>query len=243
MKYASFPHTNKEWTPHMQYRGMLCHHEGLVDQIRSDQVAIFVIVLPSWSGAVSLIELNLCYQKISRSNTCQRRKWSATNKSKFLVLLPSLLLFVLFTCLQHICLLPMAEDPRINHDAIVTAESGLSTTSEHRENDVMASLGYKQACHLHICHPCNNQNWLDHIHIRIQQEMNKSMSTISNFAVAFGCCSILSGLTPVNIQNDQTTSRHSAAIISTHLWHNLYSSGVMPWHQVDLLLSLKASFW
>lgn len=27
--------------------------------------------------------------------------------------------------------------------------------------------------------------------------MNKTMSTISNFSIAFGCCSILSGLTPV----------------------------------------------
>lgn len=27
--------------------------------------------------------------------------------------------------------------------------------------------------------------------------MNKTMSTVSNFAIAFGCCSILSGLTPV----------------------------------------------
>lgn len=28
--------------------------------------------------------------------------------------------------------------------------------------------------------------------------MNKTMSTISNFSIAFGCCSILSGLTPVS---------------------------------------------
>ncbi|CDS13967.1 hypothetical protein LRAMOSA06140 [Lichtheimia ramosa] len=75
----------------------------------------------------------------------------------------------------------MAEDPRINHDAIVTAESGLSTTSEHREND----------------------------------EMNKSMSTISNFAVAFGCCSILSGLTP--LWGDAMTSGGSIAIIEGFL--------------------------
>lgn len=59
--------------------------------------------------------------------------------------------------------------------------------------------------------PSMQQSKLTSIRIRTQQEMNKSMSTISNFAVAFGCCSILSGLTPVNIQNDQTTSRHSAA--------------------------------
>lgn len=83
MKYASFPHTNKKWTPHMQYRGMLCHHEGLVDQIRSDQVAIFVIVLPSWSGAVRFIELNLCYQKISRSNTCQGENGVQPIKANF----------------------------------------------------------------------------------------------------------------------------------------------------------------
>ncbi|KAI8064431.1 amino acid permease-domain-containing protein [Gongronella butleri] len=30
-----------------------------------------------------------------------------------------------------------------------------------------------------------------------KQEMNKTMSTISNFSIAFGCCSILSGLTPL----------------------------------------------
>ncbi|CEG80971.1 hypothetical protein RMATCC62417_15229 [Rhizopus microsporus] len=40
------------------------------------------------------------------------------------------------------------------------------------EDEILASFGYKQ-------------------------EMNKTMSTISNFSIAFGCCSILSGLTPV----------------------------------------------
>lgn len=41
------------------------------------------------------------------------------------------------------------------------------------EEEILASFGYKQ-------------------------EMNKTMSTISNFSIAFGCCSILSGLTPVS---------------------------------------------
>ncbi|CAO3589862.1 unnamed protein product [Absidia cylindrospora] len=49
------------------------------------------------------------------------------------------------------------------------SESSIQPTEE----DVMTSFGYKQ-------------------------EMNKTMSTISNFSIAFGCCSILSGLTPVS---------------------------------------------
>ncbi|CAO3591641.1 unnamed protein product [Absidia cylindrospora] len=49
-------------------------------------------------------------------------------------------------------------------------ESGLPKHAT--EEEIMASFGYKQ-------------------------EMNKTMSTISNFSIAFGCCSILSGLTPI----------------------------------------------
>ncbi|ORZ14128.1 amino acid permease-domain-containing protein, partial [Absidia repens] len=56
------------------------------------------------------------------------------------------------------------------YDQLKDDESGSSI--QQTEEELMTSFGYKQ-------------------------EMNKTMSTISNFSIAFGCCSILSGLTPM----------------------------------------------
>jgi hypothetical protein len=58
------------------------------------------------------------------------------------------------------------------------------------EDEILASFGYKQV-HILSCFCLHDNN------IIYKKEMNKTMSTISNFSIAFGCCSILSGLTPV----------------------------------------------
>ncbi|KAG0186285.1 hypothetical protein DFQ28_008068 [Apophysomyces sp. BC1034] len=67
------------------------------------------------------------------------------------------------------------------------------------EDEILASFGYKQ-------------------------EMNKTMSTISNFSIAFGCCSILSGLTPM--WGDAMMSGGSIAIIWGWIMVSVFTFGV-----------------
>jgi hypothetical protein len=61
-------------------------------------------------------------------------------------------------------------DRNLNNGVAIEEES--AQAPQQNEGELLESFGYKQ-------------------------EMSKSISTISNFAIAFGCCSILSGLTPV----------------------------------------------
>ncbi|KAI9480863.1 MAG: amino acid permease-domain-containing protein [Benjaminiella poitrasii] len=65
-------------------------------------------------------------------------------------------------------------------------ETGLNRCQYQTEAEILESMGYKQ-------------------------EMNKTMSTLSNFAIAFGCCSILSGLTP--LWGDAMLAAGSIAVI------------------------------
>ncbi|KAI7893712.1 amino acid/polyamine transporter I [Mucor mucedo] len=67
------------------------------------------------------------------------------------------------------------------------------------EEEILASFGYKQ-------------------------EMHKTMSTISNFSIAFGCCSILSGLTPM--WGDAMMSGGSIAIIWGWILVSVFTFGV-----------------
>ncbi|KAI8975093.1 amino acid permease-domain-containing protein [Mycotypha africana] len=67
------------------------------------------------------------------------------------------------------------------------------------EDEILASFGYKQ-------------------------EMHKTMSTISNFAIAFGCCSILSGLTPM--WGDAMMSGGSIAVIWGWIIVSVFTFGV-----------------
>ncbi|KAG2226160.1 hypothetical protein INT45_003305, partial [Circinella minor] len=76
-----------------------------------------------------------------------------------------------------------------SHQTADREEAGVNNVLTAEEK-IMAELGYKQ-------------------------EMNKSLSTLSNFAVAFGCCSILSGLTP--LWGDAMLSGGSIAIIEGFL--------------------------
>ncbi|ORX57004.1 amino acid transporter [Hesseltinella vesiculosa] len=67
------------------------------------------------------------------------------------------------------------------------------------DQEIMASFGYKQ-------------------------EMNKAMSTISNFAIAFGCCSILSGLTPM--WGDMMLMAGSVGVIWGWILVSIFTFGV-----------------
>ncbi|KAI9480465.1 MAG: amino acid/polyamine transporter I [Benjaminiella poitrasii] len=67
------------------------------------------------------------------------------------------------------------------------------------EEEILASFGYKQ-------------------------EMSKTISTISNFSIAFGCCSILSGLTPM--WGDAMLSGGSIAIIWGWILVSVFTFGV-----------------
>ncbi|KAI7898409.1 amino acid/polyamine transporter I [Cokeromyces recurvatus] len=67
------------------------------------------------------------------------------------------------------------------------------------EEEILASFGYKQ-------------------------EMSKTISTISNFAIAFGCCSILSGLTPM--WGDAMLSGGSIAVIWGWVIVSVFTFGV-----------------
>ncbi|CAO3629214.1 unnamed protein product [Cunninghamella blakesleeana] len=57
-----------------------------------------------------------------------------------------------------------------------------------------------------------------------KQEMNKNLSVMSNFAVAFGCCSILSGLTP--LWGDAMMSGGSVSVIWGFLLVAIFTFGV-----------------
>ncbi|CEG80247.1 hypothetical protein RMATCC62417_14610 [Rhizopus microsporus] len=57
-----------------------------------------------------------------------------------------------------------------------------------------------------------------------KQEMNKTMSTISNFSIAFGCCSILSGLTPM--WGDAMLAGGSVAVVWGWILVSLFTFGV-----------------
>ncbi|KAI8641143.1 amino acid permease-domain-containing protein [Parasitella parasitica] len=80
----------------------------------------------------------------------------------------------------------------------------VNETGEHRpqfqtEEELLHSMGYKQ-------------------------EMNKTMSTVSNFAIAFGCCSILSGLTP--LWGDAMLAAGSIAVIWGWILVSVFTFGV-----------------
>ncbi|KAI8378738.1 amino acid permease-domain-containing protein [Choanephora cucurbitarum] len=77
-------------------------------------------------------------------------------------------------------------------------ESG-KTTQFQPEEALLHSMGYKQ-------------------------EMNKTMSTISNFSIAFGCCSILSGLTP--LWGDAMAAGGSTSVIWGWVLVSIFTFGV-----------------
>lgn len=66
-------------------------------------------------------------------------------------------------------------DRNLSSNAIIEEAGQTPQHEQQHEANVLQSFGYKQ-------------------------EMSKNISTISNFAIAFGCCSILSGLTPVGMR-------------------------------------------
>ncbi|CAO3679991.1 unnamed protein product [Rhizopus stolonifer] len=89
-------------------------------------------------------------------------------------------------------------DLNLKNPQIEVEESGGS----HRfqtEEELLQSMGYKQ-------------------------EMNKTMSTVSNFAIAFGCCSILSGLTP--LWGDAMIAGGSSAVIWGWILVSIFTFGV-----------------
>ncbi|CAO3655103.1 unnamed protein product [Mucor hiemalis] len=78
-------------------------------------------------------------------------------------------------------------------------ETGVNKPQYQTEEELLHSMGYKQ-------------------------EMNKSMSTISNFAIAFGCCSILSGLTP--LWGDAMLAGGSIAVVWGWILVSIFTFGV-----------------
>ncbi|CAO3641620.1 unnamed protein product [Cunninghamella blakesleeana] len=60
--------------------------------------------------------------------------------------------------------------------------------------------------------------------VRKKQEMHKTLSAISNFSIAFGCCSILSGLTPM--WGDIMLMGGSVAVIYGFLLVSIFTFGV-----------------
>ncbi|KAI8086079.1 amino acid/polyamine transporter I [Halteromyces radiatus] len=89
-------------------------------------------------------------------------------------------------------------DGNLNKD-VVEIESGRAHEQQQNDNEVLQSFGYKQ-------------------------EMSKSISTISNFAIAFGCCSILSGLTPM--WGDAMMSGGSVAVVWGWILVSIFTMGV-----------------
>ncbi|KAG2197835.1 hypothetical protein INT47_009716 [Mucor saturninus] len=78
-------------------------------------------------------------------------------------------------------------------------ETGVKESQFQTEEELMHSMGYKQ-------------------------EMDKTMSTISNFAIAFGCCSILSGLTP--LWGDAMQAGGSIAVVWGWVLVSVFTFGV-----------------
>ncbi|KAI9245733.1 amino acid permease-domain-containing protein [Helicostylum pulchrum] len=78
-------------------------------------------------------------------------------------------------------------------------ETGVNKPQFQTEEELMHSMGYKQ-------------------------EMNKTMSTVSNFAIAFGCCSILSGLTP--LWGDAMQAGGSIAVVWGWILVSVFTFGV-----------------
>ncbi|KAK4513002.1 Protein gts1 [Mucor velutinosus] len=78
-------------------------------------------------------------------------------------------------------------------------ETGENRPQFQTEEELLHSMGYKQ-------------------------EMNKTMSTVSNFAIAFGCCSILSGLTP--LWGDAMLAAGSIAVIWGWILVSVFTFGV-----------------
>ncbi|KAI8081999.1 amino acid permease-domain-containing protein [Gilbertella persicaria] len=78
-------------------------------------------------------------------------------------------------------------------------ESGENRHQFQTEEELLHSMGYKQ-------------------------EMNKTMSTISNFSIAFGCCSILSGLTP--LWGDAMAAGGSVSVIWGWILVSVFTFGV-----------------
>ncbi|KAL9548671.1 hypothetical protein PS6_006477 [Mucor atramentarius] len=78
-------------------------------------------------------------------------------------------------------------------------ETGENRPQFQTEEELLQSMGYKQ-------------------------EMNKTMSTVSNFAIAFGCCSILSGLTP--LWGDAMLAAGSIAVIWGWILVSVFTFGV-----------------
>ncbi|CAO3591547.1 unnamed protein product [Absidia cylindrospora] len=88
-------------------------------------------------------------------------------------------------------------DRNLKNDAVIEEES--AQAPQQNEGELLQSFGYKQ-------------------------EMSKSISTISNFAIAFGCCSILSGLTPM--WGDAMMSGGSVAVIWGWILVSIFTLGV-----------------
>ncbi|CAO3637505.1 unnamed protein product [Mucor fragilis] len=78
-------------------------------------------------------------------------------------------------------------------------ETGENRPQFQTEEELLHSMGYKQ-------------------------EMDKTMSTVSNFAIAFGCCSILSGLTP--LWGDAMLAAGSIAVIWGWILVSIFTFGV-----------------
>ncbi|OAD79505.1 hypothetical protein PHYBLDRAFT_139540 [Phycomyces blakesleeanus NRRL 1555(-)] len=89
-----------------------------------------------------------------------------------------------------------AMDSNINQ---ITEVSEPEVKQFKTDEEILASFGYKQ-------------------------EMSKSISTISNFAIAFGCCSILSGLTPM--WGDAMQSGGSVAVVWGWIIVSIFTFGV-----------------
>ncbi|KAI8343196.1 amino acid/polyamine transporter I [Chlamydoabsidia padenii] len=90
-------------------------------------------------------------------------------------------------------------DRNISSDVVSVEEAGQQQQQHNKEGDMLQSLGYKQ-------------------------EMTKNISTIQNFAIAFGCCSILSGLTPM--WGDAMKSGGSLAVIWGWIIVSIFTLGV-----------------
>ncbi|SAM06451.1 hypothetical protein [Absidia glauca] len=88
-------------------------------------------------------------------------------------------------------------DRNLNNGVAIEEES--AQAPQQNEGELLESFGYKQ-------------------------EMSKSISTISNFAIAFGCCSILSGLTPM--WGDAMMSGGSVAVIWGWVLVSIFTMGV-----------------
>lgn len=99
-------------------------------------------------------------------------------------------------------------------------ETGENRPQFQTEEELLHSMGYKQVQQRHA----SPKRWTEQNLTFKQQEMDKTMSTVSNFAIAFGCCSILSGLTP--LWGDAMLAAGSIAVIWGWILVSIFTFGV-----------------